>query len=247
MLEGHGVTLSGVEKSQKESFTWTGEYMENMNDRETHAVALNVLEDWAVKVPEEIAGANIVVLANMSPENQLEMLAQCNAENRFVIADTMDLWINIASDKLHEVLGQIDLFVLNESEARMLAETSNLIEAGEVLLGKGPENVIIKTGEFGAILFTKNGEMFRCPAWPLAEVADPTGAGDSFLGAMAGYLSAKGTENFSFSDLTQGMVRGSVVASYTCEAFSTQKLQSVSREAIDSRLAQLHAMSNWEL
>ena len=96
MLESHGVTLMGVERSSKESFTWTGEYMENMNDRETHAVALNVLEDWSVKVPAEIAQSEMVVLANMSPDNQLEMLAQCTAEQRFVIADTMDLWITIS-------------------------------------------------------------------------------------------------------------------------------------------------------
>ena len=126
MLESHGVDLTGVERSESESFTWTGEYMENMNDRETHAVALNVLEGWEVKVPEVIADSNIVVLANMSPENQLQMLAQCQAENRYVIADTMDLWISIAIEPLHEVLQNIDMLVLNESEARQFAETSNL-------------------------------------------------------------------------------------------------------------------------
>jgi len=211
MLESHGVTLTGVEKSDQESFTWTGEYMENMNDRETHAVALNVLEGWSVKIPDEIADSEIVVLANMSPDNQLEMLAQCNHSNRFVIADTMDLWINIAKDKLHEVLGKIDLLVLNESEAQMLAETSNLVEAGARLLEKGPKNVIIKLGEFGAALYSKNGDRFRCAAWPLEDVADPTGAGDSFLGAMAGYLSALKKDSFSVGDLSQAMVRGSVV------------------------------------
>ena len=188
MLESHGVDLTGVERSESESFTWTGEYMENMNDRETHAVALNVLEGWEVKVPEVIADSNIVVLANMSPENQLQMLAQCQAENRYVIADTMDLWISIANEPLHEVLQNIDMLVLNESEARQFAETSNLILAGEKLLAKGPTHVIIKLGEFGAVLFGPEGKMFRLHAWPLKEVADPTGAGDSFLGGMAGYL-----------------------------------------------------------
>ena len=247
MLESHGVTLNGVERSEKESFTWSGEYMANMNDRETHAVALNVLEDWEVNVPDAIAGANIVVLANMSPDNQLEMLGQCTAENRFVVADTMDLWITIAKERLFEMMTQLDLFVLNESEARLLAGTSNLIEAGKMIQAKGPTNGIVKLGEFGAILFTPQGESFRCCAWPLEEVTDPTGAGDSFLGAMAGYLSSLGQDAFSVKDLSQAMVRGSVVASFTCEAFSTQKLQAVTREDIDQRLAALHQLGNWEL
>jgi len=247
MLESHGVTLTGVERSDKESFTWTGEYMENMNDRETHAVALNVLEGWSVKIPSDIQQSNIVVLANMSPDNQLEMLSQCSAEKRFVIADTMDLWIDIAQPKLLEVLQKIDVLVLNDSEAKQLTKTSNFVEAGKQLLTKGPQYVIVKLGEFGAMIFTQSGETFRCSAWPLDEVADPTGAGDSFLGAMAGYLSSLDKNDFDLKDLSQAMVRGSVVASFTCEAFSTEKLQNITRADIDERLKQLHAMGDWTL
>ena len=245
MLESHGVDLTGVERSESESFTWTGEYMENMNDRETHAVALNVLEGWEVKVPEAIADSNIVVLANMSPENQLQMLAQCQSDNRYVIADTMDLWISIAIEPLHEVLQNIDMLVLNESEARQFAETSNLILAGEKLLAKGPTHVIIKLGEFGAVLFGPEGKMFRLHAWPLKEVADPTGAGDSFLGGMAGYLDNLENDTYNFADISQAMARGSVTASYTCEAFSTLKLQEVTKEELSDRLTKLREMSQW--
>ena len=245
MLESHGVNLAGVERSESESFTWTGEYMENMNDRETHAVALNVLEGWEVKVPVSIADSNVVVLANMSPENQLQMLAQCQAESRYVIADTMDLWISIANEALHEVLQKIDMLVLNESEARQFAETPNLILAGEKLLAKGPKHAIIKLGEFGAVLFGPEGKMFRLHAWPLKEVADPTGAGDSFLGGMAGYLDNLENDIYSFADISQAMARGSVAASYTCEAFSTLKLQEVTREDLDGRLLRLREMSQW--
>lgn len=245
MLEVHGVGLAGVERSDSESFTWTGEYMENMNDRETHAVALNVLEGWEVKVPSSIAGADVVVLANMSPENQLQMLSQCDGENRFVIADTMDLWITIANEQLHEVLTKIDMLVLNESEAREFARTPNLILAGEKLLEKGPKHVIIKLGEFGAVLFGPEGKIFRLHAWPLREVADPTGAGDSFLGGMAGYLDSLESSDYSFADISQGMARGSVAASYTCEAFSTLKLQEVSKEDLSNRLAALREMGQW--
>ncbi|MFC5051180.1 PfkB family carbohydrate kinase [Rubritalea spongiae] len=245
MLASHGVNLAGVERSEDASFTWSGEYMANMNDRETHAVALNVLEGWKVKVPYEIAQSEIVVLANMSPENQLEMLDGCKAESRYVIADTMDLWIAIANEKLHEVLQKIDLLVINESEAREFAQTSNLVLAGERLLEKGPEHVIIKLGEFGAMLFAKDGTLFRCPAWPLKDVADPTGAGDSFLGGMAGYLASLETDTYSFDDLKQAMVRGTVAASFTCEAFSTQRLQSATREDLDARMAKLKEISSW--
>ena len=245
MLESHGVDLRGVERSEDASFTWTGEYMENMNDRETHAVALNVLEGWKVKIPSEIAASELVVLANMSPENQLEMLDGCSASERFVIADTMDLWISIANEKLHEVLQKIDLLVINESEAREFAQTSNLILAGERLLEKGPEHVIIKLGEFGAILFARDGALFRCPAWPLKEVADPTGAGDAFLGGMAGYLANLEASSYSFGDLRQAMVRGTVAASFTCEAFSTQRLQSATRADLDARMDTLKEISSW--
>lgn len=245
MLGDHGVSLAGVERSQSASFTWSGEYLANMNDRETHAVALNVLEGWEVKIPQEISQSEIVVLANMSPENQLQMLAGCVAESRFVVADTMDLWISIANEQLHEVLKKIDLLVINESEAREFAQTSNLVVAGERLLEKGPKHVIIKLGEFGALLFEKGGRMFRCPAWPLREVVDPTGAGDAFLGGMAGYLAGLDSTSFTFEDLRQAMVCGTVTASYTCEAFSTQKLQGVDAAAIEQRKQQLKEMSVW--
>ena len=245
MLESHGVNLAGVERSDSESFTWTGEYMENMNDRETHAVALNVLEGWEVKVPDSISKADIVVLANMSPENQLQMLAQCNGEDKFVIADTMDLWITIANEQLHVVLTKIDLLVLNDSEAKELARTSNLILAGEKLLEKGPKHVIIKLGEYGALLFGPDGKMFRLHAWPLKEVADPTGAGDSFLGGIAGYLDNLKTNEFSFEDICQAMARGSVAASFTCEAFSTLKLQEITKEDLTNRLKALREMGQW--
>lgn len=243
MLESHSISLTGVERSNKESFTWTGEYMENMNDRETHAVALNVLEDWSVSVPSEIADSEVVVLANMSPDNQLQMLAGCTADSRFVIADTMDLWIDIAKERLNEVLQQIDLLVLNDSEAKAFAGTSNIIEAGELLLAKGPKYVIIKLGEFGSTLFGPDGQLFRCPAWPMKEVNDPTGAGDSFLGAMAGYLD--GQPEVTFQALRQGVIKGTIAASFTCEAFSTQKLQQVTAQQLEQRQEALRAMTQW--
>ncbi len=242
MLSSKGVDLGAIEKSDGDSFTWTGEYFENMNDRTTHEVGLNVLESWSVKVPEVYQGSEVVVLANMAPQNQLEMLEQCS-EAKFVIADTMDLWISIANEQLHEVLKKIDLLVINEGEAREFAKTSNLVKAGHLLLEKGPQYVIIKLGEFGAMLFGQNqGEFFRCGAYPLEEVVDPTGAGDSFLGAFAGFLAAGGNSSPSFRDLKQAVIEGSVMASFTCEGYSTRVLQELTAEKIETRKARFIEM-----
>jgi len=249
MLESRGISLDGVERSESESFTWSGEYHANMNERTTHRVGLNVLESWQVKVPAAIAAAPIVVLANMSPDNQIEMLSQCgigaDEARRFVVADTMDLWIEIANERLHEVLPRLDLFVLNEGEARELAGTSNLVRAGRILLDKGPRHVVVKLGEFGAMLFSEGGEIFRASAWPLDAVADPTGAGDTFVGAMAGYLAAQGAPPYSTAQLRQAVVQGSILASFTCEAFSTRRLEELSHADLEARLQQFRQATHW--
>ena len=283
MLETHGIALGGVERSDHESFTWSGEYHANMNERTTHRVGLNVLENWQVKVPVLSAASTIVVLANMSPDNQLEMLGQCgivdsspleskiqnpkskiSAAARFVIADTMDLWIEIANERLHDVLPHLDLLVLNEGEARELAGTSNLIQAGRQLLEKGPRHVVIKLGEFGAILFSAPLQspipnpqspidgasaseltIFRCSAWPLEDVADPTGAGDTFLGAMAGYLAAQGPPPYAAAVLRQAIIQGSILASFTCEDFSTRRLEALLPADLDVRLEAFRQATVW--
>lgn len=283
MLESRGVSLAGVERSESESFTWSGEYHANMNERTTHRVGLNVLENWQVKVPQDIADAAIVVLANMSPDNQLEMLTQCGlgphtgggihsttsssldsgfspakSSPRFVIADTMDLWIGIANERLHDVLPHLDLFVLNEGEARDLAGTSNLIKAGHLLLQKGPRNVVIKLGEFGAILFsssspstlnsqpsTSSPSLFRCTAFPLEAVADPTGAGDTFLGGMAGYLASQGPPPYDTAVLRQAVIHGSILASFTCEAFSTRRMESLLPDELHARISHFRDLTAW--
>jgi sugar/nucleoside kinase (ribokinase family) len=256
LLASRGIDLSGIEKSSGDTFSWSGEYHENMNDRTTHQVAVNVLENWTVKVPAAAAAAPTVVLANMAPDNQLQLLDQLAAgpAKPFVLADTMDLWISIANARLHEVLKRIDLLVINESEAREFVETSNLITAGRRLLAKGPRYVVIKLGEFGAMLFSgadgadgalSHENFFRCAAIPLGEVTDPTGAGDSFLGALAGHLAASGRSGHDFNDIRAAVVRGSVVASFACEAFSTGRLQNLTPAEIDQRLAFLKSITHW--
>jgi len=248
MLARHGVTLEGVERSGRPSFTWTGEYHAGMNERTTRNVAVNVLEDWRVVVPAGVAGAPFVVLANMSPGNQLEMLAQCAAAPRFVLADTMDLWINIARDPLRRVLEQVDLLVVNDSEARELASTTNIVEAGDRLRGMGPRHVVVKLGEFGAVLFGPPGHnhgLFRCGAFPLRRVVDPTGAGDTFLGALAGYLASLGSAAPGFSAIRDAVIRGTVMASFTCEAFSTGRIENLPEADLLRRLEIFREMSCW--
>lgn len=257
MLENHGITLDGIERSEGASFSWSGEYHENMNDRTTHQVAINVLENWQVKIPVAVRNAPLVVLANMSPENQMQVIEQCgtsSSSSPFLIADTMDLWINIANERLHDVLKRVDLFVINEGEAREFVGTSNLILAGQRLLEKGPRHVVIKLGEFGAMLFSApaNGSwtlsedtFFRCAAFPLTEVADPTGAGDSFLGALAGHLAATGKSTFDFQDIRAAIVQGAVVASFTCEAFSTRRIEGLEIAEIGNRLEIFKKLTHW--
>lgn len=245
MLSSKGVNLEGIEQSEKESFLWTGEYLEGMAERETLAVAVNVLEDWKVTVPEAVADSPIVVLANMSPENQLQMLSQITAEPKFILADTMDIWMNIARKQLDEVLKQVDCLVVNEGEAKLLTGETNLILAGEKMRAQGLKHVIIKVGEFGSYLFGPDDAFYRVPAFPLKNFVDPTGAGDSFLGAMAGYLSGLNTLDFTTLQLRDAMVRGSVASSFTCEDFSTHKLQEVDAGKISARMDALKEMSCW--
>ncbi|MGC6426382.1 MAG: PfkB family carbohydrate kinase [Akkermansiaceae bacterium] len=246
MLAENKVDLSGLERSEEASFTWSGEYHENMNDRTTHEVAINVLEHWTVKVPSGLRDSEFILLANMAPANQLQMLDQCTAKEKFVLADTMDLWITIANDELHEVLKRINLLVINESEAREFADTNNLILAGEKLRTKGPEFVVIKLGEFGALLFGPGkNDFFRCGAWPLRDLTDPTGAGDTFLGGMTGYLAREGAVNPSFDQLRKAVVQGSMLASFTCEAFSTRALEGIDSDMLNKRLATFREISIW--
>jgi cytidine kinase len=217
LLTSRGIDTSNIEFAEGRTFRWTGRYHENMNHRETLDVSIDVLERFAPRLTPEAAAADVVLLANMSPENQLSVLEQVRGEP-FIIADSMDLWINIARAGLLEVIKRANLFVINEDEAKMFTETTNLVAAGWRLMEMGPQYVVVKKGEHRALLFG-SGKFFATPAFPLIEVADPTGAGDSFTGGIAGSLAATGKTAPDFGDLTRAVVRGSVLASFTCEAF----------------------------
>lgn len=235
LLKSYEINLDGIEFSEGETFRWTGEYMEDMNERETLAVALNVLESWKPAVADSQKGACINLLANAHPLNQHDVIDQVGDGPSFTIADTMDLWIQISREELERLLKRVDLLVLNDSEAKLMLDTSNVVAAGRALREMGPKYVIVKKGEHGAMLFGEN-DFFTCPAFPLHDVFDPTGAGDTFIGGFAGYLASLGKESFEFGDLTSAIARGTILASYTCESFSTHALQSLTRESFDERL-----------
>lgn len=235
LLKSYKINLDGIEFSEGETFRWTGEYMEDMNDRETLEVALNVLESWKPAVAESQKAAKINLLANAHPLNQHEVIDQVGDTSSFTIADTMDLWIQISRDELERLLKRVDLLVLNDSEAKLMLDTSNVVAAGKALREMGPKYVIVKKGEHGAMLFGEN-DFFTCPAFPLHEVFDPTGAGDTFIGGFAGYLASLGKESFTFSDLTSAIARGTILASFTCESFSTHALQSLTQDSFEERL-----------
>lgn len=244
LLTGHGIDIANIEFAEGRTFRWTGRYHENMNHRETLDVSIDVLEKFAPKLTPEAAAAKVVLLANMSPDNQLAVVDQVIGKP-FVIADSMDLWINIARARLLEVIQRVDLFVINEDEAKMFTESNSLVTAGWRLLEMGPRHVVVKKGEHGALLFGPDRAFFATPAYPLTNVADPTGAGDSFAGGLAGSLAASENASPDFSDLARGVVRGSVLASFTCEAFGVKRIAAVTREEAASRMAEFRRCTSW--
>lgn len=245
LLRSRNINLDGVEFSEGETFRWTGEYMEDMNDRETLEVALNVLESWKPAVAESQKNSLINLLANAHPLNQHDVIDQVGDGPAFTIADTMDLWIQVSRDELERLLQRIDLLVLNDSEAKLMMDTPNVVSAGHQLREMGPKYVIVKKGEHGAMLFGES-DFFACPAYPLHDVFDPTGAGDSFIGGFAGYLATLGRDEFDFAHLTSAIARGTILASFTCESFSTHALHDLTTEKFEERLDAFHGYCSFD-
>jgi len=235
LYKKHKINLDGLQILPGKTFHWSGEYEVNMNNRRTLATELGVFETFNPLLPKSYQDAQYVLLANIAPSLQSHVLTQMRRP-KFVVADTMDLWLNIALPDLLRLLKRVDGFVLNDSEARQLTKDDNLLSALKKIHKLGPKYVIIKKGEHGAILSSRNG-LFVSPAYPLHRVIDPTGAGDSFVGGMMGYLStAKGSID---DNLRRAMVYGSVVASFCCEGFGLNFTTKIKRPAIESRFKEL--------
>lgn len=234
-LRRRGVDCSGVEVAEGKTFRWAGRYEADWNTRHTLDTQLNVFEHFDPKVPESYRDTPFVFLANAAPAIQMKALSQVT-KPRFVVADTMNLWIDIAKPELLELLTKIDGIVLNDEEARMLTGESNLITAARRVRELGPRYVILKKGEHGAFLIGDDAH-FSLPAYPVSEVVDPTGAGDSFAGGFMGYLAHTG--NTDARTLKRAMLYGTVTASYCVQGFSIEDVGGRSRSDIEQRFNEL--------
>jgi sugar/nucleoside kinase (ribokinase family) len=237
----HGIDLAGLQILPGKTFHWSGEYEVNMNNRRTLATELGVIETFQPKLPDAYQDASFVLLGNIAPALQHSVLDQMR-KPKFVVADSMDLWINIALPDLLRLLKRVDGFVLNDSEAQLLTQEDNIFVALKKLHKLGPKYIIIKKGSHGSILSGPRGN-FICPAYPLSTVEDPTGAGDSFVGGMMGYLaSAKGPID---TNIRRAMVYGSVTASFCCEGFGLNATTKATRVKIDQRVKELEKLTKF--
>ena len=236
MLRSRGADLEGLQiRAGEKSFFWAGRYHNNMNSRDTLDTQLNVLATFDPVVPTSYLDTDFLMLGNLTPQVQLQVLAQLNRRPKLVVLDTMNFWMDVALDDLKIVLQQVDVLTINDEEARQLSGKHSLLQAAEVIHAMGPKYLIIKKGEHGALLFSGQ-EKFYAPALPLAEVIDPTGAGDTFAGGFIGYLAQ--TDDVSFANMKKAVIHGSAMASFCVEKFSIERLQELNTEMIQDRVQQ---------
>jgi len=239
LLTDRGIDTAGLQVvSGAKTFRWRGKYFENMNDRETLDVQLNVMHDFRPEIPEHFKRCQFLFLANGCPSMQMKVLEQVPGA-KLVVADTMDLWIRNNREDLMQLFKRIDGLVLNDSEAKLLTGEENLVRAGQKVLEMGPRFVALKKGEHGAMFFSKH-EMYVLPAFPTPTVVDPTGAGDSFAGGMMGYLAEQG--NFEPKTLKEALAYGILVASFTVEDFSLDRLKNITRDDLRRRMSEYRQM-----
>lgn len=241
-LEARGVDLAGLEKVAGKTFRWEGKYEYDLNEAHTLSTCLNVFEGFRPRLPEDYRKAECVFLANIDPELQQEVLEQVECA-RVVGCDTMNFWIKGKNPELLETLEDVDVLFLNDGEARELAREPNLIKAARIIRALGPKILVIKKGEHGALLFSPEG-FFSVPAYPLEEVYDPTGAGDSFAGGFMGHVAQQG--ELSDQTIRRAMVYGSVMASFCVEKFSVERLKTLTREEINGRFRAFKRMCHFE-
>lgn len=239
-LSGRDVDVAGVELANGKTFRWAGRYAANLASRETLDTQLNVFADFRPKLPASFIDSPYVLLGNIQPQLQLDVLSQIKAP-KFVAADTMNFWITGERKKLGEVLSKIDTLMINDEELRQLAEIHNIRRAAAAVLKLGPKRLIVKRGEYGAMLFDADGVFFT-PAYPLEDEVDPTGAGDSFAGALLGYLAAAGT--LDGSTLRRGLTLASAVASFCVEGVGPAKLKIVHRADVMMRVEALRTLTH---
>jgi len=244
-LKDRGVELSGVEiVADQKSFFWSGKYHLDMNSRDSLITDLNVLANFNPKVPDDYQGAEFLMLGNVMPSLQLSVIEQLQTRPKLIVLDTMNFWMETTMQDLKKVLLEVDVLMINDSEARQLSNEYSIVKAAKKILKMGPEFLIIKKGEHGALLFHKD-QVFFAPALPLDEVYDPTGAGDSFAGGFIGHLAK--TDDVSFNNMKTAIIVGSAMASFCVEKFGPQRLKEVTKEEIDARLEEFVQLVNFDI
>ena len=245
ILKNRDIDLSGVEvvKGGK-TFFWEGKYHNDLNSRDTLATELNTLADFNPIVPSDYTDADIVMLGNLHPNIQLSVINQMEKRPKLIVLDTMNFWMDNTWDELMAVIAKIDVIAINDEEARQMTNEYSLVKAAAKIQDMGPKYVVIKKGEHGALLFHKEN-IFFAPALPLEEVFDPTGAGDTFAGGFAGYLTE--AENISFESMKNAIIHGSNLASFCVEKFGTERMVDLKKSEVDARLAQFKELTQFNI
>lgn len=244
-LRKRGIHLDGVEiVPDKKSFFWSGRYHEDMNSRDTLITDLNVLADFDPKIPDSYQGAEFLMLGNLAPKIQLNVIQELKQRPKLIVMDTMNFWMEIAMAELKIVLKYVDMLMVNDAEARQLTGQFSLVKAAKSIMAMGPKFLIIKKGEHGALLFHGN-DVFFAPALPLEDVFDPTGAGDTFAGGFMGHLAKTG--DISFENMKRGIIVGSALASFCVEKFGPTRLKEITKTDIDGRIQQFKDLVSFDI
>ena len=245
MLSSRSIDTRGLSVVEGKTFHWKGYYEYDLNTAHTERTDLNVFRDFAPVLPEEYRDTPYLFLGNIDPGLQMEILRQMRRP-KLVALDTMNYWIENSPGPLREVIGKVDILLVNEGEARMLTGEDNLVKAAHAVMGWGPKRVVIKRGEYG-VLHLADGTIFAAPAYPLETIFDPTGAGDSFAGGFMGYLAARDGSEPTEMDYRLATMYGSAIASYAVEAFSTRRLETLTLEEIDARLGAFRSLTEFRV
>ena len=245
LLTNKNIDISGIEvvKGGK-TFFWSGKYHNDLNSRDTLETQLNVLADFNPVVPNDFKDAEVVMLGNLHPMVQSGVLDQMTTTPKLIVLDTMNFWMDCALPELMDVIKRVDVITINDEEARQLSGEYSLVKAAEKIHTMGPKYVVIKKGEHGALLF-EGKNVFFAPALPLEEVFDPTGAGDTFAGGFSGYIAQ--SENISFDNMKNGIIYGSNLASFCVEKFGTERMESLEKDEVHSRLQQFRALTQFDI
>jgi len=244
-LKSRGINIDGLEiRENEKSFFWSGKYRNDLNARDTLVTELNVLADFKPVVPESARRSPFLMLGNLTPDIQREVIGQMQERPRLIVMDTMNFWMDVALDSLKETLKLVDVLTINDEEARQLSGEYSLVKAARIILKMGPKFLIIKKGEHGALLF-HNNQVFFAPALPLEEVFDPTGAGDTFAGGFIGYLAM--TRDVNFNNMKNAIIYGSAMASFCVEKFGTERLMNLTRPEIIERARSFIQLVNTDL